>query len=406
MFKVLIQRVANQARAVVVALTLVALSLVGVSSAPGAAASAGSSQLADGETLQGGQGLLDDMGNYTLNMQGDGNLVEYFGSQVIWSSRTTGYPGARLTVQDDGNVVIYTAAQRAIWSTRTAGAGAGVRLVMQTDGNVVLYGAKGVVWDSGVPPAQSSPPPQNFAPSTLSAGQSVPGSSTMLAAPSGEFTLLFNGGVLEVDEHVFVADPNPQYREHEMSVWVPAVPAYTPGAGALKMQTDGNLVVYNGAGRAVWSTRTSGTGSGNHVALQNDGNLVVYNAAGRAVWASRSQRAMMVPGGVLKSGASLVSLDAFDHQTTTLTMQSDGNLVLSHAGKVQWNSRTFVAGSHLALQADGNLVVYAPNGSPRWSSHTNTAGPGVVFSVSDSAMTIGKGMSTIFWVTIHGILGK
>jgi hypothetical protein len=38
---------------------------------------------------------------------------------VLWSSKTDRNPGSRLEVQTDGNVVIYTPSNRAIWSTRT-----------------------------------------------------------------------------------------------------------------------------------------------------------------------------------------------------------------------------------------------------------------------------------------------
>jgi hypothetical protein len=52
-------------------------------------------------------------------MQSDGNLVCYNASgQPYWASRTDGHPGARLAVQDDGNVVIYVDGQP-IWATGT-----------------------------------------------------------------------------------------------------------------------------------------------------------------------------------------------------------------------------------------------------------------------------------------------
>jgi hypothetical protein len=38
---------------------------------------------------------------------------------VLWSSRTDGNPNSRLAMQSDGNTVIYTPSNRAIWSTRT-----------------------------------------------------------------------------------------------------------------------------------------------------------------------------------------------------------------------------------------------------------------------------------------------
>lgn len=55
----------------------------------------------------------------TTTMQGDGNLVSYQGGKARWASNTAGKAGVRLVVQDDGNVVIYTSAGKAVWSTNT-----------------------------------------------------------------------------------------------------------------------------------------------------------------------------------------------------------------------------------------------------------------------------------------------
>ncbi len=59
--------------------------------------------------------------NSYLIMQSDGNLVWYEGSRVVWHTNTDGNPGARLVVQNDGNAVIYSSSNRALWQTRTAG---------------------------------------------------------------------------------------------------------------------------------------------------------------------------------------------------------------------------------------------------------------------------------------------
>lgn len=48
------------------------------------------------------------------------------------------------------------------------------------------------------------------------------------------------------------------------------------------VQTDGNFVVY-GSGKARWS---AGTRTGAQLKVQDDGNLVLYTAAGKPVWAS------------------------------------------------------------------------------------------------------------------------
>ena len=57
-----------------------------------------------------------------LSMQKDGDLVIYDAARrrAIWSTGTKGNPGAYLVVQNDGNVVIYSDARKPIWSTGTS----------------------------------------------------------------------------------------------------------------------------------------------------------------------------------------------------------------------------------------------------------------------------------------------
>ena len=51
------------------------------------------------------------------------------------------------------------------------------------------------------------------------------------------------------------------------------------------MQTDGNLVIYNSAGNALWQSGTGGhNGSAYTLAVQNDSNLVIYSPTG-VLWA-------------------------------------------------------------------------------------------------------------------------
>lgn len=80
------------------------------------------------------------------------------------------------------------------------------------------------------------------------------------------------------------------------------------------MQSDNNLVLYwsNGAG-ALWSSNTVGTGA-NLAAMQTDGNFVLYGPSG-AVWATNTSS----PGAYL-------------------AVQNDGNLVI-YPGAI-WASNT------------------------------------------------------------------
>ena len=60
---------------------------------------------------------------YHLDFQTDGNLVLYrtSDSKPMWASGTYGNPGAILSTQPDGNIVIYIdkTKQSAVWSTST-----------------------------------------------------------------------------------------------------------------------------------------------------------------------------------------------------------------------------------------------------------------------------------------------
>jgi hypothetical protein len=74
---------------------------------------AAASVLAPGQMLGPNQDLVSPGGQYVLSMQGDGNLVLYGpGHTARWSSRTNGIPGAYLVMQTDGNLVIYAPAAR------------------------------------------------------------------------------------------------------------------------------------------------------------------------------------------------------------------------------------------------------------------------------------------------------
>lgn len=85
----------------------------------------------------------------------------------------------------------------------------------------------------------------------------------------------------------------------------------------LAFQPDGNLVVYNPNGVAVWNSMTGGKGA-TRLSLQPDGNLVIY-AGTRALWASGTQ----------------------------------GN-----------------PGAMFSVQADGNVVLYSVYGKPLWQTGT------------------------------------
>jgi len=89
-----------------------------------------------------------------LTLQGDGNLVIYHknadGTETaLWSSNTPGKPAAAVYFQRDANLVIYNSSQQSLWGSNRYRFGSGFQNVgtspnypfycLQNDGNLVCY---------------------------------------------------------------------------------------------------------------------------------------------------------------------------------------------------------------------------------------------------------------------------
>jgi hypothetical protein len=113
-------------------------------------------QLSGGQQLNPGDSLVSPSGLFLLTMQSDGNLVLYSpGHIAIWASNTAGHSGSVLQMQADGNLVLYAPGHVATWATGTQGHG-GTVLQMQDDANAVLYASGHVaIWATRTPGASS-----------------------------------------------------------------------------------------------------------------------------------------------------------------------------------------------------------------------------------------------------------
>jgi len=107
-------------------------------------------KLKPAETLPMGGKLCSTNGQYTAVLQkGDGNFVIYKkgATKAVWATYIYG-KDFRLSLQTDGNLVIYNAKNQPQWNTKTNGKAAS-HLIMQDDGNLVLYDtAKKPLWAS------------------------------------------------------------------------------------------------------------------------------------------------------------------------------------------------------------------------------------------------------------------
>jgi hypothetical protein len=101
-----------------------------------APAAAGGDRLLPGETLLAGQSI--SAGRDILTMQGDGNLVLYAPGRIpVWASNTAGNGGAQLVMQADGNLVVAAPGGRPLWAAGTGGHSRSV-LILQADGDAIL----------------------------------------------------------------------------------------------------------------------------------------------------------------------------------------------------------------------------------------------------------------------------
>ncbi|MHA3702860.1 CAP domain-containing protein [Jatrophihabitans sp. YIM 134969] len=215
-------------RTVALLAVLAALTGLAVTVAPAASATA---TVGIGYRLGSGTALVSAANGYRLSMNTDGNLVLYTDHAVpLWSTGTSGRGPSYLVFQSGGNLVVRTNAGVATWSTGSKG---GTTLTVRDDGNVVMRKGSTTVWCTCAIPFTR-----------------VVGRPAALAA---------GGGLLGGD-------------------------ALAAGTATLTLQTDGNLVLRR-ASTATWTTRTAG-GNRSKLALQTDGNLVLRGSDNRALWTS------------------------------------------------------------------------------------------------------------------------
>ncbi len=157
-------------------------------------------------------------------------------------------------------------------------------------------------------------------------------------------------------------------------VWAAGTNETNPEGAFARMQTDGNLVIYDDAGHTLWASNTANNG-GAYLSIDDLGQLAVDAGNGLPLW----EPGLVSPGTDLTAGASIV----LPGGQFRLTMQQDGNLVeYSSDGSAVWASGTNPSGTYAVMQKDGNLVVYNNSGAALWAS--NTAGnPGAFLTLGD-----------------------
>ncbi|OKI99998.1 hypothetical protein AMK19_30015 [Kitasatospora sp. CB01950] len=239
-------------------------------------------QLNSGERLTAGQTMKS--GDSVLVMQGDGNLVMYLESSTgvrvktaLWSTGTYGNPGAYAYMQPDGNLVVYkqggTAQSDALWSTGTWNSPGGYLVLYR--GAMTLWpgpsGGKG--WESrtGLAPAVGccGTNPESYLTSArnVEGGQWIQSNTVWL--------------VNQADGNLVL------YRKRDgAALWSSGT--WNRGSSMLVLsesQWNPALFLRDNAQRVTWSISVKGSSDLRGV-VQDDGNFVIYNSAGAALWST------------------------------------------------------------------------------------------------------------------------
>lgn len=211
-----------------------------------------------GQTLRPVHQLTSADGRFHAVMQTDGNFVGYGPQGAVWGTGTGGSDN-RITMQKDGNAVVFGADNSVMWSSGTRGTN--LRLGINNAGSLIIVDTKDdVVWTS-----QAA-----FPSTTLYAANSL---------EAGSFLRSANG----VYRAVMQDDGNFVVYGTSGPIW--ASKTTRPGA-FLALDTMGRLSVGTETVTG-WSVVPGVTSVGPYkLVMQDDGNLVEYDSR-RAVWASR-----------------------------------------------------------------------------------------------------------------------
>lgn len=214
-----------------------------------------------------GQRLMSPDSNTVFILQEDGNIVLRRNFVPVWSSNTAGTNPDRLTMQPDGNLVLYSKSNTPIWYSGSSSTDNTPRLVLQTDGNMAIYtGTGSALWWTGT---MSNPNGLNYVNQSLAGGVMYPNQVITTADRNRRL--------------VFQPDGNLVLYNRNQATWSSGTYGNTPYY--LIMQSDGNLVMYSTNRSPIWNSRTFGRGN-SYLELQEDGNLVIYNYQGASTWSS------------------------------------------------------------------------------------------------------------------------
>jgi|GEM_PF-680086 len=326
---------------------------------------------------------------YRFTFQEDGNLVLYSPSdEALWFSGTDNQGAKLFSIQLDGDLVIYKDDGTKLWSSSTSG-NRGAYLDIQNDGNVVLRDGSddGDIWSTATYVQDSQG--YYYQDIVLKAGDSD------LDIKPGQFWVTNSDYMFafQKDGNFVIYDPSRKV------VW--ASNTFNQQADKLSIQTDGNVVIYKGT-NPLWKTDTQNY-PGAFLVLENSGNLSVREKINSdPLWQSNTGSDMIklqpqndctlfFPKGQLWEMNSQYCLCFTRYGNLELTNEYDFTLV--------WQSETGGKGADkLAIQTDGNVVIYDGD-KALWSTGTDNHQGAYLGLSEDGTLAVYDSNNTRLWTT-------
>jgi hypothetical protein len=256
-----------------------------------------------------------DSGEFEVGVNGNGNLVvrrSGTSSGVVWvlkDSNGIDVIGNRLYLQRDGNLVMRTEDNSAVWTSKTAGTRTDYSFGINNCGGIAAFRSSnptGLIWTGGIQencgdssPYQSptlapvSLPVANPTLSPVVIPKPTPDSNQPTRKPQS-VVLATNGRILERDQ--FVSSPNGEYnvglnsngnlivREGNNKVWtlMDKNREEIKNISRMYMQSDGNLVLKTSSNKLLWNSETSKNLGAEF--LIDDGGQLSINFKGAPLW--------------------------------------------------------------------------------------------------------------------------
>jgi len=223
------------------------------------------------------QYITSPNGRFRMTMRTDGNLVVGMGDgykDVIWTSNSAG-DGYKVVTEGNGNIQIVGRDGGYRWRTQTWDNG-GARLMLNDLGNLVVQRTdRTLVWES----RSDRCLPASISGGTVTSPQGMQASvmpfilcqNEWIDSPNGRFrfTLNANGNLQVLD------GPN-----HDIQLWQSGT--NDPNNYRFLAWADGNHWIMNRDGGNKWQTSTWDN-RGARLLVQDDGNVAIYNGT-RLIW--------------------------------------------------------------------------------------------------------------------------